>query len=35
MDLPMTENAVAVSAMPREVIDWIWEKPPKAGLVFT
>lgn len=34
MDLPATENAVTVSAMPKEVVDWIWEPATKKGLVW-
>ena len=26
MDIPMVSDAVAVSGLPKEVIDWIWEE---------
>lgn len=25
MDIPMTNNAIAVSSFPKEITDWIWE----------
>ena len=26
MDIPMTNDAIAVAQLPKEVADWIWEK---------
>lgn len=35
MDLPATENAIAVAGFPKKVVGWIWEEQVRDGLVWT